>query len=158
MDRSLPRTVCHFFMLVRRCDLGILSRISQRRWTRWGGKWIVMLTVSTIHLSTSLMVSQIQSPLRRFLRETGSWRNGESSSVKGRKTWSIEWNKVLRTRRVLGACPSDKKMSTKMSTYLRGLLVVGREESRVLEISTDTPGASARDRMVRYRKGTSAAI
>ena len=158
MDRSSPRTVCHFFMLVRRCDLGMLSRISQRRSMRWGGKWIVMLIVSTIHPSTSLMVSQLQSPLRSFLRETGSRRNGESPSVTGRKTWSIEWSKVLRMRRVLGACPSDIKSSTKMSTYSRGFPVVGRDGSRVLGTSTAMPGVGARDWLGRSGNGTSAAI
>mmetsp|Transcript_7717 Transcript_7717/g.19158 ORF Transcript_7717/g.19158 Transcript_7717/m.19158 type:complete len:219 (-) Transcript_7717:7368-8024(-) len=86
MERSSPRTVCHFFMLVRFWDFGMLSRISHSRSTRCGGKWIVMPTVSTIQPRTSLIVSQLQSPFRSFFRETGSRRNGESSAVKGRKT------------------------------------------------------------------------
>ena len=85
MDRSLPRTVCHFFMLVRRWDLGMLSRIYHSCSTRWSGKWTVMLTVSVIQTRTILMVSQLQSPLHSLFRETGSRRDGKSSAVKGRK-------------------------------------------------------------------------
>ena len=62
MDRSLLRTVCLFFVLVHRCDLGILSRIYHSLSMKLGGKWIVGLTVSTIQLRKILMLSQMQSP------------------------------------------------------------------------------------------------
>ena len=136
----------------------MLSRISHSRSTRWGGKWIAMLTVSTIQPRRSLMVYQLHSPLRIFLMETGLQRDGGLSAVKGQNKWSIARSMVLRMRQVLGACPSNKISSIKISTYLRGLIVVESNWSRVLGSWTSTPGAGASDRLTRFGKGSSTAI
>ena len=57
IKRSSPSTLCHFFMLVRRLEFGIPSKISHNRVTRWGGRCIVKLMVSITHPKTSFMVS-----------------------------------------------------------------------------------------------------
>ena len=153
MDCSSPKRMCYFLILVPRWYLVMLSRISHIRLKRWGGKRIVMLTVSIIQPRTILIVSRLHSPLHSFLRETDSRRDGGSSVVKCRKIWLIVWRRVLRTSWVLGACPSHTKVSTKISKYSRGLPVVGSNSSRVLGAWNAIPGAGARDRLARCGKG-----
>ena len=135
-----------------------MSRISRSCSTQWCGKWIFMVTVSTRQPRKSLMVSQLQSPLCIFLRDTGSRQDWESSAVKGRKTWSIAWSKVFRTRQVLGVFPSNTKLSTNIFTYSRGFPIVGSGWLQVMGDWTDIPGAGARYSLARFGNGTSAAI
>jgi hypothetical protein len=120
-----------FLTLVCFCEIGMLAMISTRSSTRCGGTWVVMLTVSTTHPRTSLMVSRLQSPWRNFFKDTGSLQWGESSGWMGRKTSSMEWSKVWWTRRRNGFWAREMKSSTKMSTYCKGNPSKGRHGSRV---------------------------
>ena len=89
------------------------------------------LTVSTTQPKTVFTVPQLQSPLRSFLRDTGSRLNRESSADGGLNTSSMVCNRVLLTLRRMGSCASETKSSTNMSTYCTGLPVLGNEGSRV---------------------------
>mmetsp|Transcript_2021 Transcript_2021/g.4988 ORF Transcript_2021/g.4988 Transcript_2021/m.4988 type:complete len:247 (-) Transcript_2021:1521-2261(-) len=100
IERSSPKTLCHFRTLVRFCVTGMLDNISASRSMRCGGSWIVMDTVSMIHPSMILIVLQEQSPWSNFFKEVG-WRlNGPSLESNGRKTSSIACIKIFRTRRL----------------------------------------------------------
>eukprot|EP00985_Skeletonema_marinoi_P015014 scaffold7661_cov88-Skeletonema_marinoi.AAC.1 len=79
MDRSSPKTLCHFFTLVRFWVMGMLARISASLSARCSGRCTVIATVSTIHPRTFLIVPQEQSPCFSFFKDTGSLRWGLSS-------------------------------------------------------------------------------
>jgi hypothetical protein len=85
MDRSSPRTVCHFLRLVRRCVRGIESRISPNHAILCSGRQMVSVVVSMIQPKTDLIVPHKQSPSLSFLIKTGSLRSGGSDGVNGRK-------------------------------------------------------------------------
>lgn len=133
MDRSSPKTLCHFLVEILRCDLGIEARISAKRSWRCCGRVIVMATLSTIHPKTFRMVDQEQSPWCSFFMETGSRRSGSSSLSKGLKMESIAWSRTRRTWPCLflPPCASPMKSSTKTSTYCRCSGRDGREGSRL---------------------------
>ena len=72
----------------------------------------------------TLEVVQVASPFFSFLIDAGSWWIGVSSSSKGRKTLSRDWNSMhLIIRRVhLLPCTRPQTSSTYMSQYLMGRL------------------------------------
>ena len=96
-------------------------------------------TVSITYRSMVLTVSQLQSPLRNFFRETGSLLKAESSALNGQKTWSMVYRSVCLTLRRFGCCTREMKSSTNMSTYSKGSPVVGRDGSRKSGIYTAAP-------------------
>ena len=109
-------------------------------WVR-GGSLMVEATVSRIQPSIILHVSQEQSPVRNFFRDTGFSRNLLSLESKGPRTESIVRNSVLCTwpREDCGPWASDEKSSTKILTYCVGVVAdwrVGSEGSGSLGIGT----------------------
>ena len=104
IDRSLPRTVCHFLVLVCLYERGMLSKICHSLSMRSGGRWMVRFTVSTTQPKTVFTMFQLQSPFWSFFKETGSLWNDESSGPRGLNTWSIVCRSVLRTLRRFGSC------------------------------------------------------
>ena len=131
MDRSSPKTLCHFLIDTLRCVTGMLIRISARRSCRCGGRDMVIATVSTIHPNTFRTVDHEQSPFISFFNDTGSRRVTSSSASKGRKIESIACIKMDRTRR-WSFFPWQRpiKSSTKISTYCSFFRVDGRAGSR----------------------------
>ena len=105
IDRSSPKTWCHFLILVRCWERGIDSSSSARRSIRCGGRRIVRFSVSIIHPNTNLIVPHEQSPARNFLIETGSRRSGGSDGSNGRSTSSMAWSSIRRTRWRLSKVP-----------------------------------------------------
>lgn len=131
MDRSSPRILCHFRMLILFWDRGMEDRISASLSTRCCGREIVWSTVLIIQPSTSFMVDHEQSPLRSFFIETGSRRDGLSEGDKGRKTSSMADMRVLRTLFLCFLpCASPMKSSTKTSMYPSFSFECGRYGSR----------------------------
>ena len=61
-------------------------------------------------------------------------------------------------RGVFAAWPSDTKLSTKISTYSRGVPIVGSDGSQVQGTWAATPGTGSRDRLSQFVNGTFAAI
>ena len=118
IERSSPITLCHFFSEILFWVGGTDARISLRRSMRCCGRLMVSATVSSSQPSTSLMVSQVQSPCRNFFNDMGSVQAGSSSGDSGRKTVSIACIKVVRTRFCSPSGPWQMaiKSSTKTST------------------------------------------
>ena len=77
MERSSPRTLCHFLADVLFCDGRIWSRISCRHTIRCSGSSRVSLIVSIIQPSTNFKEAHVQSPWSIFFSATvftSSWK------------------------------------------------------------------------------------
>jgi hypothetical protein len=114
VDRSLPRTCCHFFNETRRWDGQMDASISFICAKRWAGKEMVFSNVCIIQPSTTLDVAHEASPFTIFLVEDGSWRWAESALSKGRSTVSKVCRRArLTLRRVrVPPCTIPKNSST----------------------------------------------
>ena len=76
MDRSSPKSLCHFFRANRCCVGVMLSSNSRNRSRRRSGREMVMASVSTIHPRMVLTVDQDPSPCKSFFKDTASCRQG----------------------------------------------------------------------------------
>ena len=110
--RSSPKALCQSLSETRRRSLRP-SNISKRRNRRCSGSSIVSATESTIQPRRTFRVAHFASPFANLLSEIGSLRCLESVGQFGRKTSSMEWNIVERTRsRSPGwPCASPRKSS-----------------------------------------------
>jgi hypothetical protein len=68
MERSSPRSFCHFLVLIRRCEGTTESSSSRRRSIRWEGNSSVSWMVSIIHPRITFRVAHVASPSAFFSR------------------------------------------------------------------------------------------
>ena len=126
MEQIFLNTRCHFSTPIRFWLRGIPSIISLKRFSRCGGKYSIMLTMSITHPRRTWQVDHIQSSSIIFFNDRTSLRLAKSPESHAWNTFSRAWNKVLHTRFHLWADPWNipKKLSTK-NVNVGGQICVG---------------------------------
>jgi hypothetical protein len=114
MERSSPRSCCHFFREIRFWVEDTECSNSCKRERRWAGKHMVLATVSKIQPMPVFNVVHVASPFPIFFKEAGSCRYLESWASRGRITESKAWRSASLTWRRLFLLPrtSPRKSST----------------------------------------------